>query len=522
MMDIKSSCIKLVSEKYCNGLFSFKTEMILICIILAFVGFIIFFNKIKSFFLKNEKKVFLAIIGLFVIINLIYQFTQGATGDLLEHTHSGFLVSQGQIIYVDFLQMHHPLYYLLISPTFLIFQNMTAIYLLYFLSFAALIASCVYLYKIGMNLFNNKRISYLIVIFFVSIKNVLVSYELRPDPFSALFLIISFHYLIKAKDIKSYIKSGLCMGISVFFMQKTILYFAAFLFTIFINNILRKSQIIKNIKNSFYFSIFGILPTAIYVFFVYLIEGIRGINTYYLSTYVLQMEENWGYDLVNRFTAYSLTNGIHFILAIVGIFIFVKYYKKIENYGTLVAIMILNLVIFSYFIIEKVIGAQYFLYLAPFFAISGTLAFIHLGKKIPKKVQSIWYALSIIILLIIPLTFTYLNATTINHSDNKEIKFYLNNFKGELANCNFIFNRGIELWHPTDSRINYFYAEQGIKNKTTDDLINENYRIICVNQKDKISQQKLIENNYVRYNTENGYYQDMFYKPKENQTIKVK
>lgn len=467
-----------------------KVPFVIIFLIILFFYlelWFLFFDKIKKIFLKYEYIFYLTIIIIILIISLLLQFVTPTSGDLRYPVRISYFISQGYTPYLDFFEHHNPLYGYLTALLFILFHGLVPIYLLHLLSFFILILSCFLVYKIGMQIFQNKRYSYLMVVFFLSIKNVIVSYNIRQDVLAAFFLILASFYLLKYKKHKYLIYSGISLGISFLFVQKTTFHIICF----FILVLLLHGSVVLRIKRIIYISIGSLLPFLLFFAFFYLQNGLYGLQIYYVVNFLYNTQIMWGFDIFNRLFAYFITNGIHFLFIILGTIVFIKKYKQLEKFWCAFLLICSNLFVLLIFVFKfGRVSPQDFLYFIPILSIPGTVFIIFLSKKI-KKVPQIWekyvYVFLLIFLIVTPVSLASLNLVA--SRDDYEINLYLTEFAGEKTNCNFVYNP-LYKYHwaiyfgPEESKkeVMQLFNRWGLDDSevTLNELIKDNIKIICL------------------------------------------
>ena len=484
---------------FLNFDFGFLIIGIYLFFIILLEIYALYFSVIKKFFLKNEKKIYLAILIIFLLFNLFFQFHTGVWKDVAEHSRAGYLISQGKIPYIDFFEHHNPLYWYVISPIFFFTKGILPFYILYSISSIIFCISTFFIFKIGKIIFDNKRYAWMTTIFFVSVYPVIISYEIRPDAFSALFLIIAIYLFFKEKS--NYLLLGLFIGISILFSQKAILYAGIFFITIFIINY---KNINKLIKKELLFVLGAIIPTILFGTFFYLIAGSEGLKRYFFLNYLFNLKINFSYNLFGYFIKYYLpSNMLHFIFSIGGIFILIK--NKVVNKKVLYLILF-NFLIISYFIFKCRLSPQDFLYFTPLLAFSAIIFIKFLLTKSPFK-KIICYILFIALMMPFIISLLFLTMPLKKSVDYGIIEFYLKNFEEKDSNCNLIYNPVYQYhWFLNNQEQKDLLYKHEIYSKylSIDKMVQENFSVICTKE---INQEFLIKNGYNRYLKS-----DIFYK----------
>lgn len=513
---LKTLALKILANpSFFSGMFSslainVAVVLFLICIELFFV----FFETIKTFFLEHEIKIYKLTILFFLALNIILKFSVPIYVDDAQHARAAFLVSQGKVPYIDFFETHNPLYWYLIAPLFLILNGFTAIYALYLLSFAILVTTCFFLFKIGKVLYIKKSSPFLLVILFLSFRHVLISYEIRADIFSALLMIITLYYLLSEKP--KYFLLGFLMGISFLFLQKAVLYITAIALVIFLSDY----KILYNLKRKSYFLLGVLSPIMIFILLFFRQNGFQGIKQYFIMTFLLNLNFSNFYNnnIIQMLSATFATNGFHILLGLLGLVLLISKIK-IQNWKKIILLCIFNLFIIFYFISKNHLYSQDYLYFVPFLAVPAVPALLFLFRKIRANWHPYISAIALVFIVLIPTASILFNLLI--PGEAAAVSFYLNNFKDEPTNCNFIYNPYIEYhWlFVTDSKYlisnsRELLQKYGIPTDyiSMDEFIYKETKIICASNNEE--ENKLIENGYahVRLNSYKGDRLKIYYK----------
>jgi len=195
-------------------------------------------KKNKNTNLKFPKKVYLILLALLLVALLAVSLTRYFDHDEFETIHTAWKIVQGERIYIDFFQHHHPFFYYLLTPFVLIFRDsiltlFAARVFIFFLTLLILAST----YLLGRKIFN-PRVSFLAIILLITtfIFNEKVV-EIRTDTIQTLFSLASLVFLfdfLKNGKARSLILSGAGLGFSFLFLQKAIfLIFLTFLLLLY-------------------------------------------------------------------------------------------------------------------------------------------------------------------------------------------------------------------------------------------------------------------------------------------------
>lgn len=483
---VKETAIKFASAPAWIELVSLDNILIIFFIMgIIFEVWLANFKRISVLFCRYEYHIWMLCILALLVINIISQFTMPSAGDHRFPLRIGYLISQGFTPYEDFFDHHHLLYSYLIAAVFTIFPNLTGIITNHLLIFIALCVSCFFLYKISLEFLKEKRLAYMTVLFFLSFKNIIVSYNIRYDVFAVLFLIISIFFLVKARKGKYYFLSGFLLGIGFLVLQKILPYFMGICaILLFIEG--RWKLKIKNIIA--YLSGFFI-PLIIFYTFWFLLTGISGLKKYYLLTFLWNYNIDWGFSILNKLLAYAVFNGLHIILIAAGTVLLLKYRKNINKFRLLFGIVLLNWAVCLFFTFKSwKISPQDFLYFIPFLSIPGIICLNACVNAIRPVLRKYGYGFGIFALLVVPMAFTSMNFVALS-SDYGTIQFYLDNFSGTPTNCNFIFNplhqyhwTSYSWWTKEENSAVDFFQQHGMDTAIydLDEMIAAGFNVICV------------------------------------------
>ncbi len=313
------------------------------------------------------------ILGVVLYVAAIWSLNKPFDHDEIEVVHTAWKILQGERIYVDFFQHHHPLLYFLLVPLLVVFKEkitvLVAIRIVFFCLFLLILFVS---YQISVKLFDKISgyiSSILLPTTFIFTTNVI---EIRPDVPQTLFGLISIIFLLiyfEYKSSKYLVFSSLSLGIAFLFLQKAI-FLVLLLFLILLY---------KLYKNEIHFrSIFVYLFTFLLVCLPYL--GYL-ISSHSLSEYIIF---NWALNInfLSRSSPISTlilsykANTLFWFYYVLGTLFFTKSFNQ-----QTIRFLSLGLLI-SIFILRKA-HQQYFMLVIPLAAvISGySLHALHATSK---------------------------------------------------------------------------------------------------------------------------------------------
>ena len=181
----------------------------------------------KSLFSPNV----VLMIDLFFVVLLVGAgalFLRYPEGDIIEHIHASFLVSQGKVPYVDFFEHHNPLMWYLFSPVVeLFFGDIRVFGAVAFITYLVFLVGLWFLYKIIVEFLGDKTAGLLSVIVILLPGVWLYYLYFKPDNYMLVMLVIGIYYLFSyMRDMlrKDLIISFTSFGISFLFLQKVLLF----------------------------------------------------------------------------------------------------------------------------------------------------------------------------------------------------------------------------------------------------------------------------------------------------------
>lgn len=164
--------------------------------------------------------------GILLAVILFLSLNKEFSFDEIELIHTSWKVLQGERIYVDFFQHHHPLFYYLITPIILVIgENTSTLIGARVVVFCLLLLIFVFTYLLSVKVFGKQ--TGIISLVFLSTSLIFISraIELRPDVPQTLFNLIALFYLLtylENKSLKHLVFSAIASGIAFLFLQKAL------------------------------------------------------------------------------------------------------------------------------------------------------------------------------------------------------------------------------------------------------------------------------------------------------------
>ncbi len=310
--------------------------------------------------------------------------------DEFEAMHTAWKILNGEAIYVDFFQHHHPLYYYLLAPLVaMLGESASTLVALRMTSLLAFVAMLFVSWRISLRIYNDKLAALVAVILaagsFVFVDSAI---EIRPDVPQTLLLLISFACIFAYFDgraIKHLLLSAVCLAVSFLFLQKTV--FAAAIMGCLLFSSAAQKQIPW--RDTFIYAIAGILtvtPYYIYVFFS------AGFDKYYTYNWLLNMKFMYTFSPSTAFATIFFTSLLLACFYVVGLVFFSRTAPQIRL--AVVSVALLG----SVFLIKAPFN-QYFMPAMPFMAIVSANAIAQLCYRI--SLRSKWIVLAVFAGLVI-------------------------------------------------------------------------------------------------------------------------
>ena len=153
--------------------------------------------------------------------------------DEFEAVHTTWKVAQGQALYTDFIQHHHPLLYYTLSPLFSIFGSTTdVLFAARAVIFVELLAAFFVTYWLAFELFYTAARRNLIAPVSVLLLSLLTLFtdkmlEVRPDVPQSLFSLLGLLFVLRffrLRQASQLVLAGLSFGLALLFLQKAIIF----------------------------------------------------------------------------------------------------------------------------------------------------------------------------------------------------------------------------------------------------------------------------------------------------------
>lgn len=153
------------------------------------------------------------------------------TADEVEGVHTAWKIAQGQRIYLDFFQHHHPLSYALQSLVVRAFGEQSSTLIACRLAQLPFLAGIFFAtYRVASNVFSAKDGLLALLFLMTSIAFLAKAIEVRPDVPMVCFTMLAVALLFprsRQPSLASHALAGVCMAIALMFLQKAVFTIAA-------------------------------------------------------------------------------------------------------------------------------------------------------------------------------------------------------------------------------------------------------------------------------------------------------
>ncbi len=165
-------------------------------------------------------------LGILLATILYWSLNKQFDHDELEVIHTSWKILQGEKIYVDFFQHHHPLLYYLLIPVIARFgENTTTLLITRVIVFCFFLAILAVTYLISIKVFSKEVGIISLVLLSTTFVFTTNAIELRPDVPQTLFNLFSILFLLlylETKLLKYIVISGFSAGLAFLFLQKAL------------------------------------------------------------------------------------------------------------------------------------------------------------------------------------------------------------------------------------------------------------------------------------------------------------
>lgn len=316
-----------------------------------------------------------AVFVVFLLLLLLTRFHVSFNQDELEAVHTAWKMTQGQIIYRDFFQHHHPLLYYLLMPLIRLFgETLATLFACRVVIFLFYNASVLITYFLGKLLFN--RLTGIMASALLLSNSLFAKLlEIRPDgpqtacALLATLLLFRFFYYKKMSD---WLLSAIFFALSFLFLQK-IIFLLFFVVLIMVHQWWRK---VISLRDIILYALTGIFVVAPYYCYLW-----------YTNTLIIYFKLNWLLNILHPERFYPpFTLAVLFSNQLLMIFyVFGLCYYCTTTYHRYIAALSIGL-LFVAIVVVKFSFAQYYAPAIPFMALIAGTALYHCCDGDEKKI----------------------------------------------------------------------------------------------------------------------------------------
>jgi 4-amino-4-deoxy-L-arabinose transferase-like glycosyltransferase len=348
-------------------------------------------------------KLIFAIILLSVFFCSVFRYFNH---DEFESIHVAWKLIQGERIYIDFFEHHHPFFYYLLMPFIKIFGEIsqTAVYIRIFM-FIVFLAILRIAFLITREVYGDRTA--LISSIFLSSAYIFFSkaIEIRPDAVETFFILsalLLFLIYARTRNQKYLIFSSLCLVSSFLLLQKAIFFIILFFGLLIILVRLKKINLIDLLK-------FGSTCSLILAFFLLMLVVENKFSSYLFYNWTLNKATVNNFYPFEYFGDTFAQNSLLWILFIVGMILYSKSQKSL-----IIAFFSVGLLASLFFF--RTPFPQYFMPIMPFVSMIAANAFT---KLIPEK----YFITGLILIIASPLFFLFQDMKKNNFEQKNKIDY---------------------------------------------------------------------------------------------------
>ena len=324
-----------------------------------------------------------AVILIFLCLHSNYRWF---SHDEFEHIHTAWKILQGQEIYVDFFQHHHPfLSYLLVPVVSILGDTTTSIFASRYLILLMVFGILLITYFLALKLFKEVEIA---IISLILTATAVAFYDeaikVRPDVPLTLTGLLSIYCLFiyyDKKSIVSLVASAIFLALSFLFLQKAIPLIIVIGF-IFLFDLYTKRM---HFKEVLLFALVFLL--TLFPYYIYLLAN-GFFEKYFMMNWILNLKIRESHGL-SRYTILMdmfRANTVTFMFYAIGFILVVKSHKNMK-FAVLSACLFTTVLL-----IYKNLWEQYFLFIIPLIGIIASCGIVSTLKHNVNKLVVIIFA----------------------------------------------------------------------------------------------------------------------------------
>lgn len=241
----------------------------------------------KTFPNINPAKLMWALFCMLAIVILFISLNRQFDCDEFEAIHSSWKIIQGERIYIDFFQNHHPFFYYLMLPVIAIFkESIATIIVLRIMVFLMLLLIFIVTYLISIRVFGKETGIISVILLATTLIFTTPAIEIRPDVPQTLFGLLSVYFLVnyfESKSVKYLLLNSFFLGLSFLFLQKAV-FLILLTGGILLVDVYRKNISCRNLLLCLVVFVITITP-----YFVYLLYT-NSVSSYIMFNWIINMK----------------------------------------------------------------------------------------------------------------------------------------------------------------------------------------------------------------------------------------
>lgn len=325
-------------------------------------------------------------VGILIAL-FFYSYNKEFSHDEFEYIHTAWKILQGQKIYIDFFQHHHPFLSYFVVPIISIFGDTeTSIFISRYLMLLMIGGILTMTYLLAIKVFKSSEVG---IISLILTSTVVVFYgesiELKPDVPQLLAGLLSIYFLFiyyDNKSVKNLIISAVFLAVSFLFLQKAIPLIISvgilFLYDLYGNRLKMKEVLL-------YAGIFLLTISPYYIYL--LIDG--SLEKYFVLNWLLniKLRDSAGFPRSQILLEIFRENIITCMLYAIGVITLIR-----SNANRKFAVLSLGLVI-TILLLYKNLWRHYFIMTVPLIGIISSCALCSVFKSNISKFIVIIFAI---------------------------------------------------------------------------------------------------------------------------------
>lgn len=295
-----------------------------------------------------------------------YSYYRYYDPDEIEHLHTGWKLAQGQKIYIDFFQHHHPFFDYLIAAVVRTYGDtvesiFASRYVMLLLTAGILAAT----YLLSVRVFKSAEVGVIsMILTSTAITFYMKAIEIRPDVPQALAGLVSIYFLFRYygnRSLKSLIASSVLLAVSFLFLQKSIVLIIA------IGVLLLYDLYKKHIGYRHVALYAGAFLIAVSPYYIYLLLS-GTFEEYFVMNWLVNYYIAQVFSRLYALVSFSREDTITYVFYLVGLITMMRTGKNGRFAALSVLIVLLTVIVFNN------LWRQYFMLSMPLVAIIASYA----------------------------------------------------------------------------------------------------------------------------------------------------